>query len=943
MRRLASVIPAIVILLAPLAMFWTLWVNPLSAGEDDVGYYFPLRVLTGRALAEGRWPEENPSEATGSPILGDPQSAVFHPTTWLFAAAGWQEQKTSPAGGDYSPFMLAYTLSLFSAYWLAGGGAYLYLRRLGLARVAGLFGAVAFMFSGFFVGHRVHLSVIHAAATLPWGLWCIERLRAWRDAGAVLPWLAAAIYLAIAAGHWPTLIHVGLLWGAYFLFRARPLWRCAGVWLAAAFLAALATGPQLLAAADLIGQATRQKIGYATAGENSFFPLAAVLAAFPYLLGNRNPNFFAQPWWGSWHQCEMLGYVGLSTLVLAGSATWRLFRGPRAKDLISDKTAGPDAPLRPLVRTWTCLAIGAGLWMLGYYTPLYRLVHMTPVLGIVRCPARMVLGVEMALAALAAIAIHALAGGHAANTREVGDRGGKPSPSAQSQENTALPALAASVRRAACWTLPLVMAGVLVLLASAALILPALGLWGQHSPFLVGGPRDALDAVLPTNPAVWVAAATWLATACAILWWSRSPARRSAALVAVLLADLFFITRYVDVPAVQKPDFSPPPAAKWLGENAATGRDSAGARTASPVRVWGLGKTYFHRQRELLLPKTCGLYGAASIASYGPFQSPAHAHLLGFNICGYNRDWADLLRRNRILSMYNVRYILAEANSEHEAVLQSVRAGEEAREEGPNLLSTPWTWRRRVSEANGIAVLKTPFLWDPAECHRSVAMEPNAFYRISLEARGGEGGAANFLRADVFHKGDGGPWWQEDAWGLTVPAEQIVSGWRLFRWTFRAEANFPQPLGFRLHSMSERPIEVRGLALRKVSGWDGPEDADSLPAGENIYRKVATLPAEPSPKSGQRLPAVVIYENLLARPDVPAAGKGLAWTEARVEAVRWNRMGAGDPATGFAPDVGLRSPQVNWTRLTRLTTLPAIGLYLACVLVALWRGPRRAA
>jgi hypothetical protein len=962
MRKAVGVIPVLLILLAPPAMLWTLWLNPVSAGEDDLGYYYPLRVMAGQSLREGRWPVINRLEATGAPLMADPQAAVMYPATWLFAAL---------------PGKLAFTLSIFIGFWLAGGGAYLYLRRLGLARVAATFGAAAFMFCGFFVGHRVHLGILHAAAMLPWGLWCIEGLRRSRARGqehgsppprgtaansavvapspAVLPWLAPVIFLALMAGHWPTFIHVCLVWAAYFALRARPVWRSMGVWAMAGALAALAAAPQILATMDLLVAATRQRIGFATAGENSFFPAAAVTALFPYLMGNRTPNFFAQDWWGPWNQCEMLGYVGLATLALAGATVWKLYRKgataalsaavPENPTAANGAAVAPIAPasqeLRPLVRVWTWIAAGAAVWMLGYYLPTYRLLHMIPVLGILRCPARMVLAVDLALATLAAIAIHVVCAGTSREDASGDAQRKNPSgehprenaseqPDVQDREETGINAqFVATVRRATLRTLPWSMAAALAGIAFAALVLGWLGIW---SPFFVGRPKAALLALLPWNPAVWVPAATLAATIAAVLWWLGRPARRGAILVALLLADLFFLTRYIDTQSPVAPaKLEVPPSAAWLKGHVADAN----------YRVWGLSDTYFHRQRELLLPKTCCLYDVATITSYGPFQSPAHAHLLGFDIFGQSLAWADLLRRNRLISLYNVRYILAEANSRHEQVLQSVRVTARPAEElGDNLVGGDWK-ADRVQIGGGIWRLATPFLWSPSEARSPVVLEPNTIYRISLDARGPVDGAANFLRADLFHKGADYSWFQPADWGLTVPAEQIGVNWRHFRWTFQTSGEMPSPLGVRLYSMSERPIEVRNLAIRRLSAWESPEESGALAPGEPVYVKVAQVePEDPADAP------VVIYENRLAHREQPAFWEDP--DEDKIEKARWGSYSLLEKLSHrvvprFPPYAGLPAsfPPAEMTRLAMETTLPAAGLYVLAVLLSLLRERRR--
>jgi len=886
MKTLRPFIPILLILAAPVAMLYPLWSNPVCAGEDDVLYYYPVRKMVGRALRAGRWPVSAGAEAGGTPLMADPQTAVMYPPTWLFAVMAPRP---------------AYAMSILLAFWLAGGGAYLYLRGVGLLRVAATFGAVAFMFCGFMVAHRVHLSMIHTGAFLPWGLWGIEKLRG-RPRGAFAV-LVPVFVAAAAAGHWPTLIQMSVVWGAYLLLRARPLFRSLLVPAAAGVLAAVILAPQLLAALDLMGQVTRRRIGYAAAGENSFFPLAGVLAMFPMLMGSRTPNFFPQTWWGPWHLCEMLGYAGLVTLVLAGAAVWRL----NGRRNVEAACAPGGVRLAPMVRVWTWLGAAAGIWMLGYYLPTYRLIHALPVLSSVRCPARMVLAVDLALAALAAMAVHALVGQAGAGA----DR---------------LRRLASAVRRAALRVLPIAMLAAVGLLAAAAGV--AKWLWGGWPPglsFFAGGPEEAMAALTPTNPAVWVPLATLAATAAAVRFWLGAPRRRAAVLVAVLLADLFFLTRFVDVPGGQSvrpgPDTSP--AATWL-------KAYRGPSAGDDFRVWGLAADYFDRPAELLLPMTCRPLGIRSIAGYGPFQSPSHAHLFGFRPWGVSRNWAWLLRRNHLLSLYNVRYVLA-AESEFREVIESVRVPARPRApDGPNLLAAQWD-AVRAEVRDGRLRLRTPVMWLWSRARQPISLEAGRVYRIGLDARGPDGGAANFLRADVFREFDDGGYADDEALALIVSAEQIGGDWRHFEWTFRAPQDLPERVSFRVFTQSERPIEVRNVSLR-TSHWPVPVvGGGRLAPGERVYEKLAELPAlRPSE------PPVAIYENRLCRPAVEAPAEPGA-----IEALKW----ADAVPAGPVPAVFLRAGAWPGNALTSVlvcVTLPG-GILYSAVVVAGWAFARRRA
>jgi len=910
MNRFGTVAPLIVILAAPLVMLYPLWTNPLSAGEDDVIHYYPLRKMVGRALREGRWPVDNPYEATGAPLMGDPQSAVMYPPTWLFAALGAK---------------LAYSISIFLGFSLAGGGAYAYLRRVGLVRAASMFGAVVFMFCGFMVGHRVHLSMIHTAAYLPWGLWCIEgfrgsgggvgsgRPRVFAPAGAMVP----VAYLAITSGHWPTLIHVGLIWFVYFGLRVWPFgarqWRAVVPACGAAALAAVIAGPQLLVTAELMGHVTRGGLGLMVAGENSFFPVAGVLAFFPMLMGSRWPNFFPQQWWGPWHLCEMLGYVGLVTLPLAGAAVWWL-RPRRGGGVRLPETNAAGG----IVRLWAWLALGAGVWMLGYYIPAYWLIQKVPVLGMVRCPARMVLVVDLALAVLAGAAVHAVC---------VGDTPG---------------ALGRTIRRGVTVVLPAAMLGCLVVLGVAGWAGRDLWGWGGRIPFpFVGGAGDVLAAVSPANPAVWIQGALLVASIAAVWFWLGGPRRRAPLLVGLVLVDLFFITRFVDAPGNQGgaagPDVSP--AAAWLTKHADGDLSKDSPRA---YRVWGLSTSYHHRPAELLLPKTAGALGIATINSYGPFQSPRHAHLFGFRVFGTARNWRRLIRDNRLLSAYKVRYILA-ADRRYREVIESVRteaggaAALRAIAGAKNLLADSWQLDA-ASRRGGLLILQSRWLWWSSRAAQPLRLADNepAGYRISLEVRGGVGGAAGMLKAEVWPQSAGWIDWEDNPTALVVYPEQISRRWRRFEWTFPASAAGGAS-EFVVTWMGQGSAEVRNISLRAVGAGIQAGESDRAPGGRSgreVYHKVAELPPV---RPGE--PAVAIYENLLCRSDVeqhPVKDGAGRDGEAEIERFKWSAAGRNDE---IPPDVAI-PPGAHPSRWFGMLTLPGVGLY-AVVLTIGWIRKRR--
>ncbi len=870
----------LLIVLAPMAMLYPLWSNPISAGEDDVVYYYPLRSMVGESLARGQWPISDKLSAGGSAVLADPQSAVFFPATWLFAVM---------------PAKLAYSLSIFAAFAVAGLGTWVYLRRLGLVRPAAFFGAIAFMFCGFFIGHRVHLALIQTAAFLPWGLWAIELVRI-RKARALLI-LVPLLSLTIFAGHWPTLIHMSLIWFAYFLFRARPILPAVVIFALAVFLAVCITAPQWVQTVEMMRHVTRAKIGYATAGENSYFPAAVVLWILPMIMGSRTPGFYPQKWWGSWHLCEMLGYVGLVVLVIALATAWRLFRREQAGPL------GAKNPNSDIVRTWTYLAGGAFIFMLGYYLPTYRLVHMLPGLGVVRCPARMILAVDFALVTLAALGVHTIIKGQVRSEK-----------------------LAESIRRGAARKLPITVLAVLCILTLIAFLTRSIFPGGYPWPFN-GGPGDVLASVHIFNPAVWVPLVMIVATACAVWFWLKQPGVRWPVLIIMLIMDLFMVARFVDVPQPGKSaDPENSPAAAWLKAN---------DPNLEKYRVWGMTDSYCYRPAELLLAKTNSLHDIASISTYGPFISPNLPHVLGFRIYGTNRDWRKLVRTNALLSLYDVKYLIAEADSDFAKEIEGVApvsplAGGASEIDNHNELKDSWELSHAEGLDGGVISLSTPFMWRWSQISQKVRVQPGGVYRISLDARAPEGGTANFLQADLIRFKAGGLYYKPGDCELIVYPEQIgQADWRHFEWisTLPEElAESVEPCGipvtpaepveitFRVFTMSERPIEVKNISLCS-SSIDTPILARPVKAGEAIYKKIALLPAVRAGDS-----PIAIYENLLvdtvSATDDPSAAS---------EVVKYNPLAGqqGRPVVGVSTTM-----KYHPRKLLLLSTLPAICVYL---------------
>jgi hypothetical protein len=93
-------VPAIVFMLALLALFWRLW-TPLDGLQKAFGwdaqweYWGDLQFQVG-ALLDGEWPLWNPFDRTGYPFHGDPQTGLLYPANWPLLGLGLLMGEESP-------------------------------------------------------------------------------------------------------------------------------------------------------------------------------------------------------------------------------------------------------------------------------------------------------------------------------------------------------------------------------------------------------------------------------------------------------------------------------------------------------------------------------------------------------------------------------------------------------------------------------------------------------------------------------------------------------------------------------------------------------------------------------------------------------------------------------------------------------------------------------
>ncbi len=601
-------------LLVPGVMLAPVWgLRGLGAGEDDILYYFPMRTFFGDTIRAGDWPALNPWVGLGRPYVADPQTAVWYPTTWLFAVL---------------PPLVAYPLSLWLHYSLALWGMYRLLRATSLDATAALFGGVAFAFSGFLLAHRAHFAMQHAAAWTPWVIWRVGRyVQAPPGAGrGRLAPAALACSVQAFAGH----VQVALLTLAAALayLLARPLVealrrvrgqrtaghiglsRILGRW---GLLGACGVGlfaVQWLPTYEYLKVCTRGERTYRDFVENSWEPVSALGLVMPMLFGQRTPNFFPQAYWGPSHQVEQFAYAGIVPLLLALLA---LRRGWSF-----------DARRRP----WVVLAVLGLLLALGRYGPLCPLLYALPGSNLFRCPARAMLLFNLAVAALAAVTLHDLRNAPARQRVQLRAAGG------------------AWTRWAAA-------------LFAALVVLPLVWLALPFQPEHLA--RAGRAALRVSNPAVWlpvVTVAVALVLLAANLQRRRQPPRAWLLILATAL-DLGVIGWTIDVPAgaPRVADLIEPRSpADWLEEV-----------RESPHRLWVVTAREDGKPGEYIEPvakavaNTNILRRVATLTDYGPLQPRVVTQQFGFKPWGETDAAAPLLQDTAWMRAFNVGWVLLTA------------------------------------------------------------------------------------------------------------------------------------------------------------------------------------------------------------------------------------------------------------------------------------------
>ncbi len=727
-----------------LAGMWRL--GGVSALEDDLLYYLPVREYIGRCLAAGQPPLWNPLVSMGTSVAADPQAGLWYPATWLFALLPWQA---------------ACPLNILLHFVLAGAGMYRFLRACRHEGSAALLGALAFQMGGFAVAHRAHLTILQAAAWLPWMLYAWQR---YADDGRPrhLRLAVAATGLQLLVQHLQVSAISLTLLAAYVLAVLAPRrpslgWRfpsavCLGTALAAV---------QIIPAWRCFAASGRAMPAYHLFIENAWHPVSAVLLLFPMLMGARTPlEGWTQPWWGLSHFCEQSAYASVVVLTLAASSLGLLRNPaggfPRAGGRI-DRT----------IAFWWLAVLAALLLALGDATPLGRLLFHVPVYRNFRAPARWILVWSVAMPVLASAA--------ASTMLKTAGR---------------LDGLSRHVRRAATCSIPLAAAGCLAALASARWRIDELTRrYGDcyDAARVLHGLREAArwDNPAVLWPLILIAVGAWL-----IRRWARNPRTGTwAAVLLLAMVDLAVVAGLVDIDrrTYERADLmEPPPLARAIR--------SAGEQTGRRLLV-PRAQADYARPLEVLSPQINVLWSIPVFNGYGPLGSLAGRMLFQLAPWGASEGMLELLRNRPLMRAMGIGFLAARSRQERELIDAALT---------PAIEDAPAVCLFEAQPQPAPVVAGQDLLWP-------VKLDGPGLYEICLEVEPVPGEAGRwFLRLET-----------AQARGLTATRcyepSDLACGPRRLRPLFRVDEQTAEAV-VRVKAERGRPVIVRQASLRRITG-----------------------------------------------------------------------------------------------------------------------------
>lgn len=274
-------------------------------GYDNIRQLYPYKLFTYQELKSGRLPLWNPYVFSGNVHLATYQAAVWYPLERLLTLI--------------MPIIDAWSVQAFLTPILAGFGMYLFLRASYRSKLASLFGAMSFAFSGWMIVYWEETIVMaHSFLWLPYALYASELL--WRGKRIVFGNTILILSLAssIFAGFLQMTLYVFIVivtWNFYRYWQEPSKYRSIRTLIflfVSIFLTLLITSVQWIPAIDAFSRSPRGVT-------DAKYLFSSFLVPLDHLITFIAPDFWGNPgaynYFGTGFYFEKILYIGIVPLI----------------------------------------------------------------------------------------------------------------------------------------------------------------------------------------------------------------------------------------------------------------------------------------------------------------------------------------------------------------------------------------------------------------------------------------------------------------------------------------------------------------------------------------------------------------------------------------------------------------------------------------------------
>ncbi len=268
---------------------------------DPIRQQYPWRKLAVESFKNNEWPNWNPYQLSGTPLLANLQTAALAPLNVLYFVL---------------PFETSWSIQIILQVLLGGFFMYLYLRSLKLDIWAITLGTLSWVGSGFFVGWLEWNTLVQVALWLPLSLYLVDKVFFSKKKIIFSGLFALSLAASFLSGHLQIFSYVLVFVVVYSLARFIQTKKIKSLLLLllAGIVFVILTSPQWMPMLTLFGESSRSLSPNSWQNPGWFLPVQN-LAQFIA------PDFFGNPatlnYFGVWNYLEFVGYIGLVGLFFA--------------------------------------------------------------------------------------------------------------------------------------------------------------------------------------------------------------------------------------------------------------------------------------------------------------------------------------------------------------------------------------------------------------------------------------------------------------------------------------------------------------------------------------------------------------------------------------------------------------------------------------------------